>query len=51
MIKKSDYEAYFETIGLDSPQEQETVLTFLNELFCITINHLNGMSKMEVAYD
>lgn len=51
MTKESDYETYFNEIGLDGPQEQETVLKFVRELFSIAINHLNGMDRMEVAYD
>ena len=51
MNKKSDYETYFDGIGLESPQERETVLSFVRELFSIAINHLNGIERMEVAYD
>ncbi len=51
MNKKSDYETFFDEIGLDSPQERETVLNYVRELFGIAINHLSEMDKMEVAYD
>ncbi len=51
MTKESDYETYFKEIGLDSPQEQGTVLNFVRELFSIAINHLNEMERKEVAYD
>ena len=51
MTKESDYETYFKEIGLDSPQEQGTVLNFVKELFSIAINHLNEMERREPAYD
>lgn len=51
MTKESDYETNFKEIGLDSPQEQGTVLNIVRELFSIAINHLNEMERRELAYD
>lgn len=51
MTKESDYETYFNEIGLGSPQEKGIVLNFVRELFSIAINHLNERDNIEAAYD